>query len=197
MGGEVAPAPPLGRLSPPPQREWVVIASGARGLWPFLAAAENQEPPRGRRLRGAVPAMTDRSPSGSRAGRLSLHIDTLISIRFMAQRMRRANRRYGRTGCPWSASSMQCVASNRNSRSSASAPMTDPHGATLVRVGRMLDRPPLPSRPPPKQFPRMGKLVDRSDAGGEKSAHAGRNLPDHGARSRLYRQRIKAGVAFG
>src|SRR5499425_3119309 len=32
------------------------------------------------------PAMTGRSPSGSRTARLSLRVDTLISIRFMAQR---------------------------------------------------------------------------------------------------------------
>ena len=32
------------------------------------------------------PAMTGRSPSGSRTARLSLRVDTLISIRFIAQR---------------------------------------------------------------------------------------------------------------
>ena len=32
------------------------------------------------------PAMIGRSPSGSRTARLSLRVDTLISIRFMAQR---------------------------------------------------------------------------------------------------------------
>ena len=32
------------------------------------------------------PAMIARSPSGSRTARLSLRVDTLISIRFMAQR---------------------------------------------------------------------------------------------------------------
>jgi len=48
---------------------------------------QRDEPARGRRLRGAVPG-DDRqiTLSGSRTARLSLRVDTLISIRFMAQR---------------------------------------------------------------------------------------------------------------
>jgi hypothetical protein len=44
------------------------------------------EPARGRRLRGAVPSNDRQIALGSRTARLSLRVDTLISIRFMAQR---------------------------------------------------------------------------------------------------------------